>query len=45
MARCFRFARGPGTDHIAAVFGLSLEPRTGPIWKKLEAVCDTFGCK
>jgi len=35
----------PGTDHIAAFFGLSLEPRTGPIWTKLEAVRDTFGCK
>lgn len=35
----------PGTDHIAAFFGLSLAPRTGPIWKKLEAVRDTFRCK
>jgi hypothetical protein len=37
----FRVVRDPGTDHIAAVFGLSLEPRTGPMWKKLKAVLNT----
>ncbi len=34
----------PGTNHTAVFFGLSLEPRTGPIWKKLDAIRDTFRC-
>jgi hypothetical protein len=35
----------PGTDHTAAFFGLSREPWTAPIWKKLDAVRDTLRCK
>ena len=34
----------PGAGRTAAFFGMSLEPRTGPIWKKLNAIRDTFRC-
>ncbi|HEY6308734.1 MAG TPA: PDZ domain-containing protein [Candidatus Angelobacter sp.] len=34
----------PGTGHTAVFFGMSLEPRTAPIWKKLDASRDTFRC-
>lgn len=34
----------PGTGYTAVFFGMSLEPRTGPIWRKLDAVRDTFRC-
>lgn len=34
----------PGTGHTAVFFGMSLEPRTGPVWKKLDAIRDTFRC-
>jgi hypothetical protein len=35
----------PGSGHTAAFFGLSLEPRTAPIWKKLDAIRDSFRCR
>lgn len=35
----------PGSEHTAAFFGLSLEPRTGPVWQKLDAIRETFRCK
>lgn len=34
----------PGAGHAAAFFGMSLQPRIGPIWKKLDAIRDTFRC-
>lgn len=35
----------PGTNHTALFFGMSLEPREGAMWKRLDAIRDTFQCK
>ena len=37
-------AQCPGSGHTALFFGMSLEPRDGPIWKEIDAVRDTFRC-
>jgi len=34
----------PGSNHTAFFFGLSLEPRSGPIWQQLDAARDSFRC-
>lgn len=37
-------AQCPGSDHTALFFGMSIEPRDGPVWKAIDAVRDTFRC-
>ena len=37
-------AQCPGSGHTALFFGMSLEPRDGPVWKAIDAVRDTFHC-
>ena len=32
-------------DHTAMFFGMSLEPRSGAMWKEIDAVRDSFRCK
>jgi hypothetical protein len=34
----------PGSDHTALFFGMSLEPRTGEVWKQIDAARDSFRC-
>ena len=34
----------PGSNHTAAFFGMSLQPRQEAIWKSIDAVRDSFRC-
>jgi hypothetical protein len=34
----------PGSNHTAAFFGMSLQPRQEAIWKGIDAVRDSFRC-
>jgi len=35
----------PGTNHTAAFFGMSREPRHAGIWKQLDSIRDSFRCR
>ena len=36
---------GCGTgDHTTFFFGMSIEPRDGEMWKRIDAIRDTFRC-
>jgi hypothetical protein len=39
-----RISRCGTSDHTAFFFGQSLEPRDGEMWKRIDAVRDTFRC-
>jgi hypothetical protein len=34
----------PGSNHTTFFFGMSLEPRDGDIWQRLDTIRDTFRC-
>jgi hypothetical protein len=41
-----RFYTGvcPGSNHTAAFFGISMQPRQEAIWKRIDAIRDSFLC-